>query len=168
MTMDYTEEDEDQPQTKMATLPRKEVRRLEKLAQEGKEAQVELEQLKKERAYVQAGIPLDDKRTPYFIAGYQGDMSPEAIRTKWVEDFGGASSDTGNAAMDDELRQLSMAQDLVSTGTAELSDSRLAERNAKMRAVSPSDPRGAEKLDAIFQEYGGQMAAQQGLRGNQL
>jgi hypothetical protein len=159
MSMDYTEDDEQQ-QPRMATLPRKEVRRLEKLAAEGKEAKEQLEQLKKERAYVQAGVPLDDKRTPYFMAGYQGEMTPEAIRAKWNEDFGPSSAEHGNAEMDDELRRISGAQDLVSTGSADLSDSRLAERNAKLAELSMSDPRYPEKFEAIFQEYGGQQAAQ--------
>lgn len=161
MTMDYT--DDDQPQEE--SLTRKQIRQLEKQAKAGKEALEELEQLKKERAYVAAGIPIDDKRTPYFMAGYTGEMTPEAIRAKWAEDFGAPSNDTGNADMDEELRRISGVQDLVSTSSADLSDTRLAERNAKLAELSMSDPRYPEKFEAIFQEYGGQQAARSNMTG---
>lgn len=37
--------------------------------------------------FAKAGVPLDDPRTKYFIAGYEGDLSPEAIKTE-AETFG--------------------------------------------------------------------------------
>lgn len=146
------------------TLSRKDIRRLEKQAQAGKEAVQELEQLKRERAYVQAGIPLDDKRASYFIAGYQGEMTPEAIKAKWAEDFG-AAQPQGDPAINEELAQMQSAQDLVSMAGSNLTETRLQERNQKLAALSHSDPRFAEKYDAIFQEYGGQMAARSNMTG---
>ena len=150
--------DEDPSEQPQVTMARKDARRLAKAAKAGREASERLDQLERERAFVAAGVPLDDKRTPYFIAGYSGDQTPEAIKAKWAEDFGSVGSEA-NQAMDEELRQLHQAQDLVSTGSGDLSDSRLAERNAKLAQLSMTDPRYPEKFEAIFQEYGGQQAA---------
>lgn len=160
MSNTYGYDEEDPDQTPQVTVSRKQIRQLEKKAKAAEEAQAELEQLKRERAFVQAGVPLDDRRASYFIAGYSGDMTPEAIKARWAEDFGGAQSDP---TVDAELAAMNEAQSFVSTG-ADLSESRLAERNAKLAQISHSDPRAGEKFDAIFNEYGGQMAAQQGMR----
>lgn len=158
--MSDTFTDDDQNQPRQVTLARKDVRRLEKQAAEGKEALAELEQLRKERAYVQAGVPLEDKRTPYFMAGYQGEMTPEAIRAKWAEDFGQVQ-DTGDPAVTDEMRQMQAAQEMVSGG-GQLPPDKLAERDAKLAALSQTDPHYPEKFDAIFAEYGGRTGSMVG------
>lgn len=160
-TYGYDDDDQDN-QSPQVTLSRKQIRQLEKRAKAADEAQAELEQLKRERAFVQAGVPLDDRRASYFIAGYQGEMTPEAIKARWAEDFGAAQQ--GDPAIAGELDMLNAAQDLVSTG-GDLSESRLQERNAKLAALSTTDPRYHEKFDAIFAEYGGQMAARSNMTG---
>lgn len=153
----YLEDDpNDQP---MVQMPRKDARRLAKAAKSGREAAEKLAQLERERAFVQAGVPITDKRAAYFIAGYQGDQSPEAIQAEWNAAFG-ESSTGADPAVEQEMAAMNAAQDLVNTSGVELSESRLAERNAKLAAISHSDPRAPEKFEAIFQEYGGQMAAQ--------
>lgn len=162
-TYGYDENDDPDNQSPQVTLSRKQIRQLEKRAKAADEAVAELEQLKRERAFVQAGVPLDDRRSSYFIAGYQGEMTPEAIKARWAEDFGAAQQGE-NPAISDELAMMNAAQDLVSSG-GNLTESRLAERNAKLAALSPSDPRYGEKFDAIFAEYGGQTAARSNMTG---
>jgi ABC-type Fe3+-hydroxamate transport system substrate-binding protein len=158
-TFDQYLEDDPNAEQPMVQMPRKDARRLAKAAKAGREAQEQLAQFERERAFVQAGVPITDKRAAYFIAGYQGEQTPEAIQAEWTAAFG--ESNTGaDPAIADEMAAMNSAQDLVNSGGSELSESRLAERNAKLAQISPTDPRAPEKFDAIFQEYGGQMAAQ--------
>lgn len=42
-------------------------------------------QIKRELAFVKAGVPLDDPKMSYFVKGYDGDLEPDAIRTAAVE-----------------------------------------------------------------------------------
>lgn len=133
------------------TLTRKDAKRLQREAKEGREATVKLATLEKERAFVQAGVPIGDKRASYFIAGYSGETTPEAIKARWDEDFGPVS----DAGLTDPLvDELGRATELTSGGSA-ISPDRLAERDAKFRALSQTDPHYGEKFDAIFAEYGG-------------
>jgi hypothetical protein len=154
----YLEDDPNQEQP-MVQMPRKDARRLAKAAKAGREANEKLAQYERERAFVAAGVPITDKRASYFIAGYQGEQNPEAISAAWTDAFG-ESSTGADPAIEGELAAMNGAQDLVNTAGVELSESRLAERNAKLAQISHSDPRAPEKFEAIFQEYGGQMAAQ--------
>jgi hypothetical protein len=127
------------------------IRKLEADAKEGRKVQAELEQLKRERAYVAAGVPLDDPRTPYFIAGYQGEQSAEAIRHEWQEKFGAMAS--GNSPVEQELSILNDAQALVS-GVGTPAPDKLAQRNAELGQLSQTDPLYTQKFDAIAAKYG--------------
>lgn len=57
------------------------MRQLEKELQHSKQALAEAESLKREVAFIKAGIPMDNPMAKYFVKGYDGDISPEAIRT---------------------------------------------------------------------------------------
>jgi len=144
---------------RMAQLPRKVVRRLEREAEEGRQLKAENEQLKRERAFVQAGIPLEDKRAAYFIAGYQGEQTPEAIKQEWQESFGGGSAPSG--AFDAELAAQQAAADLTS-GVGTPAPDVLAQRNAELAALSTTDPLYTQKFDAIFAKYGGRSGSMVG------
>lgn len=145
----FADDDNEGPK---ATLPRKVVRRLEKEAQEGRDAKAENAQLKRERAFVQAGIPLNDKRASYFIAGYQGEQTPEAIRQEWADSFGSVVAGQ-QSQVDLELQSLSGSQDLVN-GIATPAPDILARRDAELASLSQTDPRFGEKFDAIMKKYG--------------
>lgn len=56
------------------------MKQLEKELQQSKQALAEAEALKKEMAFIKAGIPMDNPMAKYFIKGYDGDVSAEAIR----------------------------------------------------------------------------------------
>jgi len=56
------------------------MRLLEKEAAELKKQVAEAEALKREMAFIKAGIPTDNPMSKYFVKGYDGDITPEAIR----------------------------------------------------------------------------------------
>lgn len=70
--------DEDE---KPVGIPAKDLRALREKARRAEVAEREL-------AFAKAGIPLDDKRTPYFQAGYKGEVDPESIKAAWSDAFG--------------------------------------------------------------------------------
>ena len=57
------------------------MRQLEKELKANQQALTEAEALKREYAFVKAGIPMDDPMAKYFVKGYEGEITPEAIRT---------------------------------------------------------------------------------------
>lgn len=135
---------------RMATLPRKVVRKLEKDAEDGRRALAENEQLKRERAFVAAGIPLQDSRAAYFIAGYTGPQEPDAIREEWNKLFGGGAQQQN--AIDQELAAQAGGQALTS-GVGSPAPDVLAQRNAELASLSQTDPAFSQKFDAIMQKY---------------
>lgn len=45
----------------------------------------ELATLKRENAFIKAGVPMDDPRMGYFVKGYEGDLEPDKIRSAAIE-----------------------------------------------------------------------------------
>lgn len=77
---DDVDTDDDKPQrtdAEWATLRR------EKKARE--KAEKELADMKKQVAFTKAGIDPDDPKARYFVKGYDGDMTAEAIRAEAVK-----------------------------------------------------------------------------------
>ena len=56
------------------------MRLLEKETAELKKQVAEAEALKREMAFIKAGIPTDNPMSKYFVKGYDGEVTPEAIR----------------------------------------------------------------------------------------
>lgn len=53
---------------------------LRRAASKSKQLEAELQAAKRELAFIKAGIPVEDPRMSYFVKGYDGDISAEAIR----------------------------------------------------------------------------------------
>lgn len=45
----------------------------------------EMNSMKRELAFIKAGVPMDDPKVSYFVKGYEGDLEPEQIRTAAIE-----------------------------------------------------------------------------------
>jgi len=56
------------------------MRQLEKELKAKEQALAEAEAIKREFAFVKAGVPLDSPMAKYFVKGYDGEFTPEAIR----------------------------------------------------------------------------------------
>ena len=56
------------------------MRLLEKEAAELKKQLAEAEAVKREMAFLKAGVPMDNPVAKYFVKGYDGEVTPEAIR----------------------------------------------------------------------------------------
>jgi hypothetical protein len=75
---EFYEDDDDQPQESNPVRAR--MKQLEKENREIKKLLAEQEAAAKELAFVKAGIDLNNPMSKYFVKGYDGDLSPEAIR----------------------------------------------------------------------------------------
>jgi len=61
------------------------LKNLRAAANRAKKLETELNQMKRQMAFYQAGIPQDDPRMQYFIKGYDGELEPDAIRSAATE-----------------------------------------------------------------------------------
>lgn len=77
---DFDEIDDDKPQRSDSEWA--ELRRAKKAREK---AERELAEMKKQIAFSKAGIDPDDPKARYFVKGYDGDMSAEAIRAEAVK-----------------------------------------------------------------------------------
>lgn len=73
-------DDDDQPVEPPQNPVRARMKQLEKEAKELRRQVAEFSQASREMNFVKAGIQTDDPRFKYFLKGYDGDLSPEAIR----------------------------------------------------------------------------------------
>lgn len=144
---------------RMATVPRKVIRKLEREAEEGREAKRLLAERDARDAFTQAGVPTQHPAADYFIRGYQGERTAEAIKAEWEKAFGTVvSGEQQDAGLNQELDSLHQGEQLAG-GVGVPTNDKLAERDAKLRALSPTDPQYPQKFDAIFAEYGGKMGS---------
>lgn len=61
------------------------IKSLRRAASGKKQLEKELEDLRRELAFAKAGLPMDDPRLKYFVKGYDGELSAEAIREAATE-----------------------------------------------------------------------------------
>lgn len=56
-----------------------------KLTKENESLKAQLEQIQRERAFEKAGIDPADEKAAYFVKGYDGDLTPEAVKAEAVK-----------------------------------------------------------------------------------
>jgi hypothetical protein len=66
-------------------MRRQDIRALEKQAKRAADLDAELATLRRERAFMSAGVPVDDPAARYFVKGYDGELDPDAIKAAAVE-----------------------------------------------------------------------------------
>lgn len=155
--MSFTDTDQSDDEAQGPENFRKELKRLKAENKELRERAAKAAEYEQREAFVNAGVPVSDPRLPYFMAGYKGDQTPEAIKAEWESKFGPptASRDTGQEQeIEFELGRLTAAQDMT-TAAPNISPDKLAERDQKLAALSQTDPHYPEKFNAIFESYGG-------------
>ena len=77
---DFEFDDDDQPNEPQQNPVRARMKQLEKEAKELRRQVAEYSKASREMNFVKAGIQTDDPKFKYFLKGYDGDLSPEAIR----------------------------------------------------------------------------------------
>ena len=78
--MSNVHEFEQEPDETPKDPVRARMKQLEKELNESKQGLAEAAALKREVAFIKAGIPMDNPMAKYFVKGYEGEVSAEAIR----------------------------------------------------------------------------------------
>ena len=78
---DYSEDDFTEQESNNGGNPvRQRMKQLEKELREANKRLAETAEASKKLAFMEAGVPLDSPMAKYFIKGYDGELTPEAIR----------------------------------------------------------------------------------------
>jgi hypothetical protein len=134
---DYDDDDKDE-----GSVPRSQIRALEKKAQAADEALKRAEAAERRLAFAEAGIDLKDPKMAYFVKGYDGEVEAEKIRA--------AAEEAGFLAQPqptDEQRDVLAGQQ------------RIAAVASGAAPASPGDlARGMQEMQAAYNEHGTEAA----------
>jgi hypothetical protein len=75
------EEDQETGQDNVVQLKRSDIRAMEKKARRADDLQAQVDQLNRKFAFTEAGLDMSNKGVSYFVKGYEGELTAEAIRT---------------------------------------------------------------------------------------
>lgn len=128
------------------------IKSLRRAANQKKKLETELSDLKRELAFARAGLPLDDPKMRYFVKGYDGEMTAEAIRE--------AASEAGFLAVqqeqgpDPQLQAAASAQQRVMQASAGAGISDSSESSALAHLQSAMEEGGIEAMMEVARQYG--------------
>lgn len=150
-TFDHLDASDDGDDGQPVGIPRKDLKALRERSRRLAEAEQRAEEAERRLAFSEAGISTSDPKLAYFVKGYEGELTADAIRQAaldagFIEDKSGAGS--GSGATDAEL-ETQRRIDAATGGADTLTPDREAERDAKLKAA-----RTAAEFDAIALEYG--------------
>lgn len=136
---DFYDEDDDQPQESNPVRAR--MKQLEKENREIRKALAEAEQARREVNFLKAGIDPAEPKFKYFVKGYDGDLSPEAIKAAAEE----AQLITPQPAVDDTDKQAWQTTNKIAAGAESAPD-------APSWIKRINDAQSEEELMAVFAE----------------
>ena len=106
--------------------------------------------LKRELAFIKAGVPMEDPKMGYFVKGYEGDLEPSAIRQAAIEaGFMAAPSQ----APDPRIMQAQQGQAAVMQASAG-ADSGYDPQSALYQLEQAYNEGGTEQMLDVVQQYG--------------
>lgn len=154
MTDDLDTDPQDDPRdTEPVGIPRKDLKALRERSRRVDEAEQRAAAAERRLAFAEAGISLSDPKLTYFVKGYDGDLTPDAIRQAAEEaGFIEAAGQKGGGPNADELDAMRRLE-AAATGAQVLPPDREAERNARLR-----EARTEAEFDRIYAETGGAFA----------
>lgn len=131
------------------TLDRQRIRSLERDAKQARKAAEENARLQRDLAFIKAGIDTDDPKLAYFVRGYDGEISPDAIRAAAEQaGFLTPSQDTQDAAAQERLSAASAGATSTIPPAANSDEARIAELHEAARTG------GKEAVLAKIREHG--------------
>ena len=97
----------------MATQEPGSIKELRDAADRGKKASQELDSMKREMAFLKAGVDTDTKVGQLLYKAYEGELETDAIRAEWSELVPTAASPTSGSDTTDDARVSRERQDLA-------------------------------------------------------
>lgn len=147
---DYVDDDFSDDDVETAQDPG-DIKSLRRAANSKKKLEQELLAAKRELAFTRAGIDPDDPKMKYFVKGYEGDLSAEAVRQA-AQEAGFLSPPS--QAPDPSQQAATAAQDRVMSAAAGavVEDSSEAAAYARMEAAMEEG--GIDAMLSVAREYG--------------
>lgn len=127
------------------------IKSLRRAANSKKKLEQELMAAKRELAFTKAGIDPDDPKMRYFVKGYEGDLSAEAVRQAALE-AGFLASQT--QAPDPAQVAATQAQDRVMSAAAGAVVEDSSEAAAYARMEQAMEEGGIDAMLSVAREYG--------------
>lgn len=124
---------------------------LRKAANRAKQLERELNALKRQLAFTEAGIALNDPKMNYFIKGYEGEMTAEAIRQAALE---AGFLQTQQPVEDQQAGVAAAAQQRVMAASAGAAYEDMSEEAALARLEAAMEEGGIEAMLDVARQYG--------------
>jgi hypothetical protein len=128
------------------------LKNLRAAASRAKKLEAELNTMKRQMAFYQAGIPSDDPRMSYFIKGYDGELDADAIRAAAVE--AGFLQMQAEQQATEEVPQQAVAEQRVMAASAGAVMEDHSEAAALARLESALNEGGIEAMLDVARQYG--------------
>lgn len=127
------------------------IKSLRRAANGKKQLEKELADLKRELAFAKAGLPMNDPKMNYFVKGYDGDMTAEAIRQAALESGFLASQGQEN---DSVISNAAAAQQRVMSASSGVAYEGLSEEAALAQLESAMEEGGIEAMLDVARQFG--------------
>jgi len=153
MSTNYTDDDFDSD-ADLGDGEAGDIKSLRRAANGKKKLEQELAELKRELAFAKAGIDPADPKMRYFVKGYDGEMSAEAVRAAAME-AGFLQSQQPQQAPDPQVSaSVAAAQDRVVQAAAGAISQDNSEQAALARLQQAMEEGGMEAMMDVAQQYG--------------
>ena len=140
---DLLEDEDDQIEDRTVTLKRDQIRALEKQAKQATEAIARAEAAERKLGFAEAGISLTDPKMAYFVKGYDGDLSADAIKQA-ATDAGFLAASTSSDDQD--------ALNRVNATEAGASTQHVSDQAAYLAEMDSA--KSVEQVTAVAAKYG--------------
>jgi ABC-type Na+ efflux pump permease subunit len=127
------------------------IKSLRRAANGKKQLEKELADLKRELAFAKAGLPMNDPKMNYFVKGYDGDMTAEAIRQAALESGFLASQGQEN---DSVISNAAAAQQRVMSASSGVAYEGLTEDAALAQLEAAMEEGGIEAMLDVARQFG--------------
>ena len=127
------------------------IKSLRRAANGKKQLEKELADIKRELAFAKAGLPMNDPRMNYFVKGYDGDMTAEAIREAAMEAGFLAVQGQGE---DPAISNAAAAQQRVMSASSGVAYEGLTEQAALAQLESAMEEGGIEAMLDVARQFG--------------
>lgn len=126
------------------------IKSLRRAASGKKKLEQELEELRRELAFAKAGLPMDDPKLKYFVKGYDGEMTAEAIREAAL-DAGFLASQQGS---DPSVEAAGAAQQRVMAASSGAAYDAVTEEAALAQLEAAMEEGGIEAMLDVARQFG--------------
>ena len=151
MSENYVDDDFDSSEVEDSNGDGNDIKSLRRAANSKKKLEQELNEVRRELAFTRAGINPDDPKMRYFVKGYDGEMTADAVRQAAMESGFLASQQQGP---DPVVQAVSSAQQRVMTASAGAVIEDSTEEAAIYRMQQAMEEGGIDAMLDVARQYG--------------